>query len=58
MGVDIDLTITWLKPLYGDTIANLRVASINADQFRIVVMNRIGVNGPFRATTDLALMRN
>jgi hypothetical protein len=58
MGTDLDLTITWPKPLYGDTTANLRVASVDADRLRIIVMDRIGVGGPVRATTDLALMRN
>jgi hypothetical protein len=58
MGADLHLTITWPKPLYGDTTANLRVDSVDADRFRIVVMDRIGVNGLVRATTDLALLRN
>jgi hypothetical protein len=58
VGTDLDLTITWPKPLYGDTTANLRVGSADADRFRIVVMDRIGANGPVRATTDLALLRN
>lgn len=53
-----DLTITWPKPLYGDTSANLRVASANPGRFRIIVMDRIGVNGPVRATTDLTLLRH
>jgi hypothetical protein len=53
-----DLTITWPKPLYGDTSANLRVASVDPNRFRIIVMDRIGVNGPARATTDLTLLRN
>jgi len=57
-GADLDLTITWPKPLYGDTTANLRVDSVDADQFRIVVMDRIGVNGLVRSTTDLTLLRN
>jgi hypothetical protein len=58
MGNDLDLKITWPRPLYGDTTANLRVVGIDANRFRIVVMDRIGVNGPSRATTDLALLRN
>ncbi|MBF9197897.1 hypothetical protein I2H36_17825 [Microvirga sp. BT290] len=53
-----DLTITWPKPLYGDTSANLRVASAIPGRFRIVVMDRIGVSGPVRATTDLTLLQN
>jgi hypothetical protein len=58
MGADLDLTITWPKPLYGDTTANLRVDSVDADRFRIVVMDRIGVNGLVRATTELTLLRH
>jgi hypothetical protein len=57
-GGGFDLTITWPKPLYGDTSANLRVASANPGRFRIVVMDRIGVNGAVRATTDLTLLRH
>jgi hypothetical protein len=58
MGEDLDLTVTWPKPLYGDTTANLRVNSVDADRFRIVVMDRIGVNGLVRATTELTLLRH
>jgi hypothetical protein len=56
-GPDLDLTLTWPTPLYGDTTANLRVASLHSDRYRIVVMDRIGTNGPVRATTDLTLVR-
>jgi hypothetical protein len=56
-GADFDLTIKWPKPLYGDTTARMRVASLDPDRFRIVVTDRIGVNGPVRATTDLTLWR-
>ena len=56
-GADFDLTITWPMPLYGDTTASMKVASLDPDRFRIVVMDRIGVNGPVRATTDLMLLR-
>lgn len=56
-GADFDLTIEWPKPLYGDTTAQMKVASIGRDGFRIVVTDRIGVNGPVRATTDLTLLR-
>ncbi|MCB8819423.1 hypothetical protein [Microvirga rosea] len=54
---DFDLTIEWPKPLYGDTTAQMKVASLGPDSFRIVVTDRIGVNGPVRATTDLTLLR-
>jgi hypothetical protein len=57
IGRDFDLAIAWPKPLYGDTTANLRVTMITPDRIRIVVMDRVGVNGPVRATTDLTLMR-
>jgi hypothetical protein len=57
MGADFDLTIKWPKPLYGDMTAILKVANVDSDRFRIVVMDRIGVNGPVRATTDLTLLR-
>jgi hypothetical protein len=56
-GADLDLTIQWPKPLYGDTTAHLRVASVDAERFRIVVIDHIGVNGPVRATTNLTLLR-
>jgi hypothetical protein len=56
-GADLDLTLTWPAPLYGDTTANLRVASLRSDRYRIVVRDRIGANGPVRATTDLTLVR-
>jgi hypothetical protein len=58
VGADFDLTIEWPKPLYGDTTAQMRVASLDPDRFRIVVMDRIGVDGPVRATTDLTLLRH
>jgi hypothetical protein len=35
----------------------MTVASLDPDRFRIVVTDRIGVNGPIRATTDLTLLR-
>lgn len=57
-GADFDLTIEWPKPLYGDTTAQMRIASLGPDRFRIVVTDRIGVNGPVRATTDLTLLRS
>ena len=57
MGADFDLTIKWPKPLYGDMTAILKVANVDSDRFRIVVMDHIGVNGPVRATTDLTLSR-
>jgi hypothetical protein len=57
MGADFDLTLQWPKPLYGDTTANMSVASLDPDRFRVVVMDRIGLNGPVRATTDLTLLR-
>jgi hypothetical protein len=56
-GTDFDLTIAWPQPLYGDTTAQMKVASLDPDRFRIVVTDRIGVNGPIRATTDLTLLR-
>lgn len=58
VGANIDLTIEWPKPLYGDTTAQLTVASTAPDRFRILVMDRIGVDGPVRATTDLTLLRH
>ncbi|WP_243369238.1 hypothetical protein [Microvirga solisilvae] len=57
-GADFDLTIEWPKPLYGDTTAQMKVASLDQDRFRIVVTDRIGTNGPAKATTDLTLLRN
>ena len=57
IGGDFDLRISWPKPLYGDTTAELSVATVDPDRFRIVVMDRIGPNGPFRATTNLMLSR-
>jgi len=57
VGKDFDLAIEWPRPLYGDTTARMRVASLDASRFRIVVTDRIGTNGPLRATTDLTLLR-
>ena len=57
VGTDFDLTIEWPRPLYGDTRARMRVASLDPSRFRIVVTDRIGENGPIRATTDLTLLR-
>jgi hypothetical protein len=51
------LAIEWPKPLYGDTTARMRVTSLDPNRFRIVVTDRIGLNGPVRATTDLTLLR-
>ncbi|PVE21078.1 hypothetical protein DC522_28645 [Microvirga sp. KLBC 81] len=56
-GTDFDLTIEWPKPLYGDTTAQMMVANLGPDRFRIIVTDRIGANGPVRATTDLTLLR-
>jgi hypothetical protein len=57
VGTDFDLAIEWPKPLYGDTTARMRVTSLDPNRFRIVVTDRIGLNGPVRATTDLTLLR-
>jgi hypothetical protein len=57
VGTDFDLMIEWPKPLYGDTTAHMQVASLDPDRVRIVVTDRIGPNGPVRATTDLTLLR-
>jgi hypothetical protein len=56
-GTDFDLAIEWPAPLYGDTQAQMRVESLDPDRFRILVTDRIGANGPVRATTDLTLLR-
>jgi hypothetical protein len=56
-GTDFDLVIEWPKPLYGDMTAQMKVVSLDEDRFRIVVTDRIGANGPVRATTDLTLLR-
>jgi hypothetical protein len=58
IGRDFDLTIAWPKPLYGDMTAELSVATVDPDRFRIVVMDRIGPHGPMRATTNLMLSRH
>jgi hypothetical protein len=57
VGADFDLVIQWPKPLYGDTTATMRIVSLDPDRFRIVVTDRIGINGPVRPTTDLTLAR-
>jgi hypothetical protein len=57
VGADFDLVIEWPKPLYGDTTATMRIVSLDPDRFRIVVTDRIGINGPVRPTTDLTLAR-
>ena len=57
VGTDFDLTIQWPRPLYGDMAAEMSVVSFDPDRLRIVVTDRIGVNGPVRATTDLTLLR-
>jgi hypothetical protein len=56
-GNAIELAITWPKPLYGDTRAEMRIVSPTPDQMRIVVTDQIGAGGPTRTTTDLALAR-
>lgn len=57
VGADFDLVIEWPKPVYGDRTAQMRLASLDPDRIRIVVTDRIGSNGPVRATTDLTLVR-
>jgi hypothetical protein len=57
VGSNFDLAIEWPKPLYGDTKAQMKVVSLDSDRFRILVTDRIGTNGPVRATTDLTLLR-
>lgn len=56
-GTDFDLVIEWPRPLYGDITARMRVASLDQNRFQIIVTDRIGLNGPVRATTDLTLLR-
>jgi hypothetical protein len=57
VGADLALMIEWPKPLYGGMTARMRVASLDLDRVRIVVTDRIGPNGPVRATTDRTLLR-
>jgi hypothetical protein len=53
----MDMVITWPAPVYGDTTASMTIAKIDQDRLRIVVMDRIGPDGPQRATTDLSLAK-
>jgi hypothetical protein len=57
VGANFDLEIEWPKPLYGDTTATMRIVSLDPDRFRIVVTDRIGLDGLVRSTTDLTLVR-
>lgn len=56
-GNSFDLIINWPKPVYGNMTSDMTIASSNPDRLRIVVIGRIGENGPLRAMTDLVLTR-
>ena len=56
-GEVINAKINWPAPVFGDTTANMTISSLGSGRFRIVVTDRIGANGPVRATTDLVLER-
>jgi hypothetical protein len=56
-GAALDLVINWPAPVYGDMTATMRIVSLDPNRLRITVVDRIGANGPIRATTDLLLVR-
>ena len=53
----MDMVITWPAPVYGDTTASMRIVQVDPDRLQIIVVDRIGADGPLRATTDLSLTR-
>ncbi|MGO4571260.1 hypothetical protein [Microvirga sp. 2TAF3] len=56
-GTAINLMINWPKPVFGNMTSEMRIAIPSSDHLRILVLSRIGVNGPVRPTTDLVLVR-
>ena len=56
-GPVLDMVITWPAPVYGDTTARMTIVRLHNDRLRIVVMDRIGADGPLTATTDLSLAK-
>jgi hypothetical protein len=56
-GSAFNLVIDWPKPVFGNMTSELRIASPKPESLRIIVLSRIGVNGPVRPITDLVLVR-
>lgn len=53
----ISLSILWPAPVFGTMTSAMTIASLDPNRLRIVVLSRIGTDGPVRATTDLLLQR-
>jgi hypothetical protein len=56
-GSALDLVINWPRPVFGNMTSRMRILSPTPESMRIVVLSRIGSNGPVRPTTDLVLVR-
>ena len=53
----IDLTITWPKPVNGDTKATMTVHNDGSGQMRISVADNLEPGGPIETTSDIVLGR-
>lgn len=56
-GTAFNLVINWPKPVFGNMTSQMRIDTPNPERLRILVLSRIGANGPIRPTTDLVLVR-
>jgi hypothetical protein len=56
-GSALNLVVNWPKPVFGNMTAQMQIDGSEPERLRIVVLSRVGENGPVRATTDLVLHR-
>ena len=56
-GSALNLVVNWPKPVFGNMTAHMRIDRSDPARLRILVLSRVGENGPVRATTDLVLHR-
>ncbi|MCX5497823.1 hypothetical protein OSH11_24200 [Kaistia dalseonensis] len=57
-GDRVDLTITWPKPVNGDTKARMSITNDGRGRLRIQVLDEIRPGGPTRTMSDLTFRRS
>lgn len=57
VGDGVVLTITWPKPVNGDTVASMKVSNDGRGSLRITVSDNLTPGGPVQTTSDIRLQR-
>lgn len=56
-GDTVNLTITWPKPVYGDTSARMAMKNTGDGSLRLTIFDNVAPDGPEVRTTDIVLSR-